>query len=100
MAPLDTSDSADISSAALPGTGRAQRRVRRVIRPVLNSFWKVTLEGLDNIPAEGPAILCPNHISFFDSVFTMVYAGRQISFRVHGFVEDKTLVPCIRNDSD
>jgi 1-acyl-sn-glycerol-3-phosphate acyltransferase len=40
----------------------------------------VTIEGHENIPAEGPAILCPNHISFFDSVFTMVYVGRQISF--------------------
>jgi 1-acyl-sn-glycerol-3-phosphate acyltransferase len=80
MTPLNTSEPAGISSAVLPGTGRAQHRVRRVIRPVLNSFWKVTLEGLENIPAEGPAILCPNHISFFDSVFTMVYAGRQISF--------------------
>ena len=80
MAQLNASESADISSAALPGTGRAQRRVRRVIRPLLNGLWKVRLEGLENIPSEGPAILCPNHISFFDSVFTMVYAGRQISF--------------------
>ena len=80
MPPLDTSETADIVSAALPGTGRVQRRVRRVVRPILNSLWNVTLEGLENIPADGPAILCPNHISFFDSVFTMVYAGRQISF--------------------
>ena len=64
----------------MPGTGRAQRRARRVIKPLLDNLWKVSLEGLENIPANGPAILCPNHISFFDSVFTMAYAGRQISF--------------------
>jgi 1-acyl-sn-glycerol-3-phosphate acyltransferase len=67
-------------SAALPGTGVAQIRARRVIKPILNRLWDVTIEGFENIPSDGPAILCPNHISFFDSVFTMVYAGRQISF--------------------
>jgi 1-acyl-sn-glycerol-3-phosphate acyltransferase len=72
--------SAEQQSAALPGTGRAQIRARRVIKPLLNRFWNVTIEGAHNIPVDGPAILCPNHISFFDSVFTMVYANRQISF--------------------
>ncbi len=67
-------------SAALPGTGVAQIRARRIIKPILNRMWDVTIEGFENIPTDGPAILCPNHISFFDSVFTMVYAGRQISF--------------------
>jgi 1-acyl-sn-glycerol-3-phosphate acyltransferase len=80
MAPSDNTESASTASAALPGTGRAQRRARRVIKPLLDNLWKVSLEGLENIPADGPAILCPNHISFFDSVFTMAYAGRQISF--------------------
>jgi len=68
------------ASAALHGTGRAQIRARRVIKPMLGKLWNVTIDGLENIPSHGPAILCPNHISFFDSVFTMVYAGRQISF--------------------
>lgn len=75
-----SSDTDAVTSAALPGTGRAQVRARRIIKPMLGKLWNVTVEGLENIPAEGPAILCPNHISFFDSVFTMAYAGRQISF--------------------
>ena len=74
------SEQIEPKSAALPGTGRAQERTRRVLKPVIDRLWKVTIEGQENIPTEGPAILCPNHISFFDSVFTMVYAGRQISF--------------------
>ena len=69
-----------MTSAALPGTGKAQHRARRIIKPLTDTLWKVTIEGAENIPSTGPAILCPNHISFFDSVFTMVYAGRQISF--------------------
>ena len=80
MATDDESNSAEPQSAALPGTGRAQIRARRVITPLLNRLWNVTIEGAHNIPSNGPAILCPNHISFFDSVFTMVYAQRQISF--------------------
>jgi 1-acyl-sn-glycerol-3-phosphate acyltransferase len=55
-------------------------RTRRVLRPVTNQLWDVRVEGIENIPVDGPAILCPNHISFFDSVFTMIHAGRQISF--------------------
>jgi 1-acyl-sn-glycerol-3-phosphate acyltransferase len=80
MAPTKDNQTETTASAALPGTGRAQLRARRVIKPLLDNLWKVTIEGMENIPASGPAILCPNHISFFDSVFTMVYAGRQISF--------------------
>jgi 1-acyl-sn-glycerol-3-phosphate acyltransferase len=45
-------------------------------------LWKFRFEGFENLPESGPAILCPNHISFLDSVFTMVHAGRQISFVV------------------
>lgn len=80
MAQNNSAASAEIASPALPGTGKAQVRARRVIKPLLNRFWDVHIDGFENIPTEGPAILCPNHISFFDSVFTMVYANRQISF--------------------
>lgn len=71
---------ADQESASNGGTGRAQTYARRIIRPFTDHLWKTKIIGAENIPAEGPAILCPNHISFFDSVFTMVYVGRQISF--------------------
>ncbi len=80
MASTHDSQQHSVQSAALPGTGKAQIRARRIIKPLLDRLWDVTIEGAHNIPASGPAILCPNHISFFDSVFTMVYAGRQISF--------------------
>jgi 1-acyl-sn-glycerol-3-phosphate acyltransferase len=59
---------------------KAQDRLRTVLTPLSHKLWDITLEGFENLPSEGPAILCPNHISFFDSVFTMVFAGRTISF--------------------
>ncbi len=62
------------------GAGKAQERVRRVARPVANRLWTFELEGFDRLPAEGPAILCPNHVSFLDSAFLMLHVPRNISF--------------------
>lgn len=62
------------------GAGKAQRRARAVLSPVARRLWRFRLEGFENIPAEGPAILCPNHVSFLDSAFTMLLAGRNVSF--------------------
>lgn len=64
----------------VPDVSRAQTRARRIVRPLLNRLWDVRIEGLDNVPVSGPAIICPNHVSFFDSVFTMAYVGRTICF--------------------
>ncbi|MEY3806919.1 MAG: hypothetical protein RIR69_1731 [Actinomycetota bacterium] len=80
MAPDDTDFTTEIPSEEPVDITRAQTRARRVIKPLLDRLWNVTIEGFDNIPESGPAIICPNHISFFDSVFTMAYVGRTISF--------------------
>jgi 1-acyl-sn-glycerol-3-phosphate acyltransferase len=57
-----------------------QRRVRKIGRPVANRLWDIELSGFDRLPADGPAILCPNHISFLDSAFLMLTVARNISF--------------------
>jgi len=62
------------------GAGRLQARFRRVARPVARRLWNFTLEGFDRLPASGPAILCPNHVSFLDSAFLMLNVPRNISF--------------------
>ena len=62
------------------GAGKAQARFRRVARPVVRQLWDFTLEGFERLPAEGPAILAPNHISFLDSAFLMLNVPRNISF--------------------
>ena len=51
------------------GAGKAQTRFRRVARPVAKKLWHFDLECFERLPAEGPAILCPNHVSFLDSAF-------------------------------
>jgi 1-acyl-sn-glycerol-3-phosphate acyltransferase len=57
-----------------------QDRARKVLRPVANRLWKIHLDGYERLPVEGPAILCPNHISFLDSAFLMLTVPRRISF--------------------
>jgi 1-acyl-sn-glycerol-3-phosphate acyltransferase len=63
-----------------PGAGDAQRRTRAILGPVARRLWTIHREGYDRLPAEGPAILCPNHVSFLDSAFLMLTVPRNISF--------------------
>jgi 1-acyl-sn-glycerol-3-phosphate acyltransferase len=50
----------------------------------LGNALKVTfrpwVEGLENIPAEGPAILASNHLSFSDSFFLPAVLTRKVTF--------------------
>jgi len=62
------------------GAGKAQQRVRRIVRPIAKRLWHFELDGFDRLPAEGPAILCANHVSFLDSAFLMLHVPRNISF--------------------
>jgi 1-acyl-sn-glycerol-3-phosphate acyltransferase len=62
------------------GAGKAQDRLRRLVRPFTKKLWKFELEGFDRLPVDGPAILCPNHVSFLDSAFLMLHVPRNISF--------------------
>ena len=48
--------------------------------PVARVLWKIKCEGFDQLPPSGPAILCPNHVSFLDSAFLMLSVPRRISF--------------------
>jgi 1-acyl-sn-glycerol-3-phosphate acyltransferase len=62
------------------GANKLQARARTVIGPLAAKLWTIDRVGYERLPAEGPAILCPNHISFLDSAFLMLTAPRNISF--------------------
>ena len=62
------------------GAGDAQRRARAVLGPVARRLWHIDMHGYERLPTDGPAILCPNHISFLDSAFLMLTVPRNISF--------------------
>lgn len=58
-------------------TGWLQQPMMRVMKPLMHRLWDLDITGLDNIPAVGPALLAPNHLSFLDSPFTMSLMPRR-----------------------
>ena len=62
------------------GASKLQTRTRSLLRPLATRLWTIDRHGYDRLPPDGPAILCPNHISFLDSAFLMLTVPRNISF--------------------
>ena len=54
--------------------------LKLLLTPVLRFFWRVRVEGIENIPDSGPAILASNHISFSDSIFLPLVLKRRVTF--------------------
>jgi 1-acyl-sn-glycerol-3-phosphate acyltransferase len=50
------------------------------IGPLFKLFFRPWVEGLEKIPAEGPVILCPNHLSFIDSILVPLFVPRKVVF--------------------
>ncbi len=51
-----------------------------VLGPILRLLFRPRVEGLENLPADGPAILASNHLSFSDSIFLPLMTPRRITF--------------------
>ena len=64
----------------VPGAGVTQDRYRVVAAPIARRLWNIDVRGLENLPEQGPAVVCANHVSFLDSVFLMLETPRRISF--------------------
>lgn len=62
------------------GIGRFQAPVRRVLKPIVHRLWDFDVEGLDNVPTTGPAVLCPNHAAFIDSMFVPAVLDRDLIY--------------------
>jgi len=54
--------------------------VRGTFVPFMRLWWGLRIADADRIPAEGPAILTPNHKSFFDSFFLAAATRRHVRF--------------------
>ena len=53
---------------------------KAVTAPVCKFLWNFEVNGLENVPADGPAIMAPNHVSVIDSFFLPTVLGRRISY--------------------
>ena len=54
--------------------------VRLVLTPYLLLIFRTRAIDSDKVPADGPAIVAPNHFSFLDHFFVAVYLRRKVQF--------------------
>jgi 1-acyl-sn-glycerol-3-phosphate acyltransferase len=97
----------------MPGMADAPglyRFLKRTLPPVLNPYLHLHLEGLENVPADGPAVLASNHLSFIDSIVVPVNIPRPVyflgkadywdSWRTRWFFQGVGVVPVHREGGD
>ena len=48
--------------------------------PVLRLVFRPTVEGIENVPDDGPAILASNHLSYADWLFMPLTLSRKVTF--------------------
>jgi 1-acyl-sn-glycerol-3-phosphate acyltransferase len=60
--------------------GKLYPVARAVLTPPFRFLWRIHVHGTENIPTDGPAIMCPNHTSVIDSFFLPVSLPRRITF--------------------
>jgi 1-acyl-sn-glycerol-3-phosphate acyltransferase len=63
-----------------PRIGTLARPARAVTRPLMKLLYRARVIGAENIPTDGPAIISPNHRSFFDSPLIMAMTPRPVVF--------------------
>ncbi|MBV1852524.1 lysophospholipid acyltransferase family protein [Catellatospora tritici] len=51
-----------------------------ILGPLLKLIFRPQVEGLEHVPATGPAILASNHLSFSDSIFMPLVVKRKVTF--------------------
>jgi 1-acyl-sn-glycerol-3-phosphate acyltransferase len=77
------------STAPRPGAVGCNRRYRwhvaywvlkAVLTPIFFVLFRVRVEGRENVPKTGPAVLAANHQSFCDSFFIPLVVTRKVTF--------------------
>jgi 1-acyl-sn-glycerol-3-phosphate acyltransferase len=51
--------------------------LKAILKPLLRSIYRIRVEGLENVPKKGPAIIAANHVSFLDSFFIPLVIRRR-----------------------
>jgi len=50
---------------------------KAILKPLLLALYRIRVEGLENVPKKGPAIIAANHLSFLDSFFIPLVIKRR-----------------------
>ncbi|MCP3857940.1 MAG: 1-acyl-sn-glycerol-3-phosphate acyltransferase [Actinomycetia bacterium] len=78
--PIDSEPSVAAPTELPSGAGRLQSLFLVAVKPLFSFCWRVHVEGMENLPIEGPAILAPNHTSVFDSFVLPTVLPRRITY--------------------
>ncbi|MHC5902956.1 lysophospholipid acyltransferase family protein [Streptomyces sp. S6] len=54
--------------------------LKATLGPVMRLWFRPQVEGIENIPGDGPVILAGNHLTFIDSLIMPVVCHRQVFF--------------------
>jgi 1-acyl-sn-glycerol-3-phosphate acyltransferase len=54
--------------------------LKGLLSPIFFLFWRVRIEGSENVPSAGPAVLAANHQSFCDSFFLPLVLRRRLTY--------------------
>jgi 1-acyl-sn-glycerol-3-phosphate acyltransferase len=55
--------------------------IKAILKPLLRGIYRIRVEGLENVPTRGPAIIAANHLSFLDSFFIpLVVKRRRVTY--------------------
>lgn len=86
------------------------RVLKAVIGGTMRALYDIRTEGMDNVPATGPAILAANHVSFLDSFCIPLVVPRRVtylakaeywdSWKTRWFFESVGQIPVRRQDSE
>ena len=59
--------------------------IKAILKPIMRALYSIRVEGLENVPTEGAAIIAANHLSFLDSFFIpLVVRRRKVTYLAKG----------------
>lgn len=76
----NTGSSTENTGSLPENIGSWQPAALAVFRPVFRLLWRIEVNGIENIPEDGPAVMCPNHLAAIDSFFLPVVLPRGIQY--------------------
>lgn len=54
--------------------------MKGLVSPFLKFLYRIEVKGVENIPKEGNAIICANHISLLDPIIIAIVVPREVNF--------------------
>ena len=63
-----------------PKPGKLYKVLYAILAPLIRFFQRIHVSGTENIPKEGPVLICSNHMAIRDPILIAAAATRQINF--------------------